>query len=68
MEHPSATWNDFSTHLTNKDVSYQVSTSFLNDGEHDKAEMASLGQELKKLRTESNEHRIKRFRRTPETC
>ena len=31
MEHPNATWNDFSTHLINKDVSYQVSTSFLND-------------------------------------
>ena len=31
MEHPNATRNDFSTHLINKDVSYQVSTSFLND-------------------------------------
>ena len=29
MEHPNATWNDFSTQLINKDVSYQVSTSFL---------------------------------------
>ena len=33
MEHPKATWNDFSTHLINKDVSYQVSNSFLNDEE-----------------------------------
>ena len=48
MEHPNATWNDFSTHLINKGVSYQVSTSFLNDEEQNKAQMASLGQELKK--------------------
>ena len=58
MEHPNATWNDFSTHLINKDVSYQVSTSFLNEEEQNKAQMASLGQELKNLRTELKEHRI----------
>ena len=58
MEHPNATWNDFSTHLNNKDVSYQVSTSFLNDEEQNKAQMASLGQELKNLRTELKEHRV----------
>ena len=43
MEHPNATWNDFSTHLINKDVSYQVSASFLNDEELNKAQMVSLG-------------------------
>ena len=58
MEHPNATWNDFSTHLINKGVSYQVSTSLLNDEEQNKAQMASLGQELKNLRTELKEHRI----------
>ena len=58
MEHPNATWNEFSTHLINKDVSYQVSTNFLNDEEQNKAQMASLGQELKNLRTELKEHRI----------
>ena len=58
MEHPNATWNDFSTHLNNEDVSYEVSTSFLNDEEQNEAQMASLGQELKKLRTELKEHRI----------
>ena len=58
MEHPNATWNDFSTHLINKDVSYRVSTSFLNDDEQNKAQMASLGQELINLRTELKEHRI----------
>ena len=58
MEHPNATWNDFLTHLINKDVSYQVSTSFLNDEEQNRVQMASLGQELKNLRTELKEHRV----------
>ena len=44
MGHPDATWNDSSTHLINKDVSYQVSTSFVNDEKQNKAHMASLGQ------------------------
>ena len=63
MEHPNATWNDFSTHLINKDVSYQVSTSFLNDEGQNKAQIASLGQELKSLRTELKEHRINALER-----
>ena len=58
MGQPNATWNDFSTHLINKDVSCQVSTSFLNDEEQNKAQMASLGHELKNLRTELEEHRV----------
>ena len=43
MEHPNETWNDFSTHLINSDVSYQISTSFLNDEEQHKAQLPSLG-------------------------
>ena len=31
MEHPNATWNDFSTRIIQRDVSYQVSSNFLND-------------------------------------
>ena len=58
MEHPNATWNEFSTHLINKDVSYQVSTSFLNDEDQNKAIMAYLGQELKIQRTELKVHRV----------
>ena len=58
MEHPNALWNDSSTDLFNKDVSYQVSTSFLNDEEQNKVQLASLGQELKNLRTELKEHRV----------
>ena len=58
MEHPNATWNDFSTHIIQKDVSLQVSSNFLNDEEQTKAELASLGPEMKSLRTELQEHRV----------
>ena len=58
MEHPNATWNDFSTHIIQKNVSFQVSSSFLNDEEQTKAELASLSQEMKNLRTELQEHRV----------
>ena len=58
MEHTDATWSDFSAHLINRDKSYQVSTSFLSDEEQNKAHIASLGQELKNLRTELKKHRI----------
>ena len=58
MEHLNATWNDFLTHFINKDVTYQISASFLIDEEQNNAQMASLGQELKNLRTELREHRV----------
>ena len=58
MEHPNATWNEFSTHIIQKDGSFQVSSNFLNDEEQTKAELASLGQEMKNLRTELQEHRV----------
>ena len=58
MEHPNATWNNFPSPLINKDVSYQVSTIFLNDEEQNRSQMASLGQEMKNLRTELKKHRV----------
>ena len=48
----------FSNHLINKDVTYQVSTGFLNDEEQNKALMASLEQKIINLRTELIEHRV----------
>ena len=58
MENPNATWNDFSTRIIQRDVSFQVSSKFLNDEEQTKAQMATLGQEMKNLRSELQEHRI----------
>ena len=58
MENPNARWNDFSTRIIQRDVSFQVSSKFLNDEEQTKAQMATLGQERKNLRSELQEHRI----------
>ena len=40
-------------------MSYQVSSKFLNDEEQTKVQLASLGQEMKNLRSELHEHRVK---------
>ena len=47
MKNPNATWNGFSTRTIQRDVSYQVSSNFLNDEEQTKGQLASLGQERK---------------------
>ena len=59
IENPNATWNVFSTRIIERDVSLQVSSNFLNDEEQTKAQMVTLGQEMKNLRSEIQEHRVK---------
>ena len=59
MEHPNATWNDFSRRIIQRHVSYKVSSNFLNDEEQIKVQLASLGQELKNFRSEIREYRVK---------
>ena len=58
MENPTATWNDFSTRIIQRDVSFQVSSNFLNDEEQTKAQLATFGQEMKNLRSDLQEHRV----------
>ena len=58
MENSNATWNDFSTRIIQRDLSFQVSSNFLNDEEQTKAQMATLGKEMKNLRSELQEHRV----------
>ena len=58
MENPNATWSDFSARIIQREVSFQVSSNFLNDEEQTKAQMATLGQEMKNLRSELQEHRV----------
>ena len=58
MEHPNAIWNNFSTRIIQRDVSYQVSSNFLSDEEQTKVQLASLGQEMMNLRSELQEHRV----------
>ena len=48
MENSNATWNDFSTRIIQRDLSFQVSSNFLNDEEQTKAQMATLGQKNEK--------------------
>ena len=46
---------------------FQVSFNYLNDEEKTKAQMATLGQEMKNLRSELQEHRINAVERTTRT-
>ena len=67
MENPNATWNDFSTRKIQRDVSLQVSSIFSDDEEQTKAQMATLGQEMKNLRSELQEHRVNAVEGNPRT-
>ena len=58
MENPKATWNEFSTRIIHREVSFQVSSNFSDDEEQTKAQMATLGREIKNLRSEVQEHRV----------
>ena len=58
MEIFNVTWNDFSTRIIQRHVSYQVCSNFLNKEEQTKVQLASLGQEMKTLRSELHEQRV----------
>ena len=67
MGNPNATRNDFSARRIQRDVSFQVSSNFLNDEEQTKAQMATLGQEMKNLRSDLLEHRVNAVEGNPRT-
>ena len=58
MENPKATWNDFSTRIIQRDLSFKVSSNFLINEEQTKAQMATLGQKMKNLWSELQAHRV----------
>ena len=64
MENPNNTWIDFSTRIIQTDVSFPISSNFLNDEEQTKAQMANLGEEIKNLRSALQEHRVNAVERT----
>ena len=64
VENPNATWNESSTRLIQRDVSFQVSSNFLIEEQQTKAQMATLGQEMENLRSELQEHRVNAVGRT----
>ena len=58
MEYLNVTSNDISSRIIQRDVSFQVSSTFLNDKKQTKSQMATLGQEMKKLQSKLQEHRV----------
>ena len=58
MENPNATWNDFSSQIFHRYISFQVSSNFLKDDQQTKTQMATLGQDMNDLRSEKHEHRV----------
>ena len=58
MEYPNTTWNDFSTRIIQRVVSYLVSSNLLNNEEQTNSQLASLGQKMKNFRSELHEHRV----------
>ena len=48
IERSNATWNDLRTQIVQKDLIPEVSSTFLSYEEQIKAELATLGREIKK--------------------
>ena len=57
MENPNAACNVFVNPNIQRRVPFQVAYNFLND-EQTKAQMATIGQEMKNLWSELQEHRV----------
>ena len=58
MERPNTTWNDFCAQINQKDLILEVSSTFLSHEAQTKAELATLGQEIKNLQSELKEHHV----------
>ena len=55
MERPIATWNDFCAQIIRKDLILEVSSTFLSHEAQPKAELATIGQEIRNLRSDLKE-------------
>ena len=51
MEKLNTTWNEFSTRINQRDVSFQNSSNFLKDDVLTTTQMSTLGQQMKNLRS-----------------
>ena len=58
MERPNATWNHFCAQIIQKALILEVSSTFLSHEAQTKAEMATLGQEIKNLRSQLKEYHV----------
>ena len=58
MERPNATRNDFCAQTIQKDLILEVSSTFLSLEAQTKAELATLGQEIRKLRSDLKKYHV----------
>ena len=59
VERPNATWNDFWSQINQKELILELSSTFLSYEEQTKAELATIGWEIKNLRSELEEYHFK---------
>ena len=64
MEHPNASWNNLGTHIIKKDIILHVSSKFRRDIDQTTSELATLGEEMKNLRTKLQEHQVNAMSKT----
>ena len=67
MERPNATRNDFCSQIIQKDLILEVSSTFLSHEAQTKAELATLRQEIKNLRSELKEYHVNAVTMTSRT-
>ena len=67
MERPNATWNNCCAQIIQKDLILEVSSTFLSHEAQTKAELATLGQETKNLRSELKENHVNAVATTSRT-
>ena len=58
MERPNATWNNFCDQINQNDLILEVSSTVLTHEAQTKAELATLGQEIKNLRSQLKEYHV----------
>ena len=65
MERPNSSWNSFCAQIVQNDLTMEVSTTFLSHEEQTTAELATLRQEIKKIRSEFRKYHVKAVAVTP---
>ena len=67
MDRPNATWNDFCAQIIEKDLILEVSSTFLSHEAQTKAELATLGQEIRNVRSDLKEYHVNAVAMTSRT-
>ena len=67
MDRPNATLNDFCNQIIQRDLILELSSTFVLHEEQTKAELATLAQEIKNLRSELKDYHVNAVVVTPRT-